>query len=82
MKHKVGENMAASFDLIEREFLQGPWVLGDKYSVSDMYLFTLAQWLAGDGVDIARFLKVAHHSQKMAQDPVVARVLLAEQSAP
>jgi len=81
MKNKLPENMAACFDLIEREYLQGPWVLGEKYSVSDMYLFTLAQWLEGDGVDINRFPKVAGHSLKMAQDPVVARVILAEQSA-
>jgi glutathione S-transferase len=80
MKNKVPENMAACFDLIEREYLQGPWVLGEKYSVSDMYLFTLAQWLEADGVDIRRFPKVAHHRLKMAQDPVVARVVLAEQS--
>jgi glutathione S-transferase len=81
MKNKLPENMAACFDLIEREYLQGPWVLGENYSVSDMYLFTLAQWLEADGVDINRFPKVADHSLKMAQDPVVARVILAEQSA-
>ena len=81
MTKKVPENMAACFDLIEREFLQGPWVLGERYTVSDLYLFTLAQWLATDGVDINRFPKVAQHSLQMAQDPVVARVLMAEQSA-
>ena len=81
MTKKVAENMAACFELIEREYLQGPWVLGDKYSVSDMYLFTLAQWLAVDGVDINRFPKVAQHSQQMAQDPVVVRVLKTEDSA-
>lgn len=81
MKQKVPENMTACFDLIERELLQGPWVLGQQYSVSDMYLFTLAQWLEGDGVDIGRFPKVAQHSLRMAHDPVVARVVLAELSA-
>jgi len=49
--------------------------------VSDMYLFTLAQWLEGDGVDIRRFPKVSQHSQRMAQDPVVTRVMMAEQTA-
>lgn len=81
MTKKVPENMTACFELIENEFLQGPWVLGEKYSVSDIYLFTLAQWLAADGVDINLFPKVAQHSLKMAQDPVVARVLLAERTA-
>ena len=81
MKKKVPETMAACFDLIEREFIQGPWVLGEQYSVSDMYLFTLAQWLEGDGVDIRRFPKVSQHSLRMTQNPVVTRVMMAEQSA-
>ena len=46
-----------------------------------MYLFTLSQWLAVDGVDINQFPKVAQHCLRMAQDPVVVRVLIAEQSA-
>ncbi len=39
------------FELIEREMLQGPWVLGERFSMCDPYLFTLAQWLESDGVD-------------------------------
>lgn len=81
MKQMVPENMATCFDLIERELIQGLWVLGEQYSVSDMYLFTLAQWLEGDGVDIRRFPKVSQHSLQMAQDPVVTRVMMAEQTA-
>lgn len=45
-----------------------------------MYLFTLARWLKGDGVDISRFPKVADHSRRMAADLVVVRVLAAQQA--
>ena len=78
MQKKVPQTMGECFELIEKEFFAGPWVLGERYSVSDMYLFTLAQWLEGDGVDVARFPKVAAHRQRMRDDPVVARVLAAE----
>lgn len=81
MQKKVPQNMGECFDLIEREFFQGPWVLGAAYGVSDMYLFTIAQWLEGDGVDVRQFPKLAEHAQRMARDPVVARVLAA-QAAP
>ncbi len=78
MKRKVPQSVGECFELIEREFLAGPWVLGEHYSVSDMYLFTLAQWLEADGVDPARLPKVSAHRQRMRADPLVARVLAAE----
>ncbi len=80
MKQKVPQNMADCFALIERDHLQGPWVLGERYSIADPYLFTIAQWLAGDGVDIERFPKVAAHHRRMQADAAVMRVLAAAQA--
>jgi glutathione S-transferase len=80
MRAKVPRNMAECFELIENGILRGPWVLGEQFSICDPYLFTLAGWLKGDGVDIARFPKVQDHHRRMAEDPVVQRVL-AQQGA-
>jgi glutathione S-transferase len=79
-KKKVPQTMADCFDLIERDMLAGPWVLGDTFSVCDAYLFTIARWLEGDSVDIARFPKVAAHFQHMMARPAVAHVLAAQSS--
>jgi len=78
MKRKVPESVGAAFELIEREMLRGPWVMGETYTICDMYLFTLAQWLESDGVDIARFPKVADHRRRMAEQPVVKSAIAAE----
>jgi glutathione S-transferase len=75
MQRKVPENMAACFELIERELLPGPWVLGERYSVADPYLFTVTRWLAADGVDAARFPRVQAHAARMAARPAIARAL-------
>jgi glutathione S-transferase len=75
LKLKVAKNMADCFAYIERDCLQGPWVLGQRMSTCDMYLFTIANWLAGDGVDVAGFPKVADHMKRMAALPAVARVV-------
>ena len=81
MKKKVPQSVGDCFELIEREYFVGPWVLGEHYGVSDMYLFTLARWLEGDSVDPARFPKVAAHRERMRVDPVVSRVLAAHAAA-
>lgn len=75
MKRKVPETMGACFELIEGEMLAGPWVLGEAYSICDPYLLTMSRWLERDGVDIARFPKVADHRRRMEARPAVARVL-------
>ena len=67
--------MADSFAYIERDYLQGPWVLGARMSTSDLYLFTIARWLEGDSVDVASFPKVADHMKRVADLPAVSRVL-------
>ena len=75
MKRKVPDSMAASFGLIEREMLGGPWVMGDQYTVCDPYLYTIALWLEGDGVDLAPLPKVAAHRKRMSERPAVQKVL-------
>lgn len=82
MQRKVPESVGACFDLIEREMFEGPWVMGDAYTICDPYLFTLAQFLEGDGVDPARFPKVLDFRNRMAQRPVVKRALADELEKP
>ena len=78
MKAKVPQSMAECFELIEREMLRGPWVMGEQFTVSDLYLFTIAQWLEGDGVDPTRFVKVAQHRRTVSEMPVVRKVIAAQ----
>jgi glutathione S-transferase len=74
MQAKVAQNMGDCFAYIESQ-LRGPWVLGEAFSVADPYLFTMGNWLAGDGVDIERFPRVAAHSRRVRELPAVQRVL-------
>jgi glutathione S-transferase len=78
MKEKVPTAVAECFALIEREMIEGPFVMGKNYTICDPYLFTLSQWLDGDGVDIARFPKVQDHRRRMSERPRVRKALAAE----
>jgi glutathione S-transferase len=81
MKKKVPQNICDCFELIERDMLEGPWVLGGRFSICDVYLFTVAGWTKSDGVDMHRFPKVADHYARMSADPVVEKVLAAQNAA-
>jgi glutathione S-transferase len=78
---KVPQTMRDSFALIENDFLEGPYVLGDTFSVADAYLFVMSGWLEGDHVDMAQFPKVAAHYRRIEMRPAVQRVLAEEAAA-
>jgi glutathione S-transferase len=80
MKQMVPKSMGSCFALIERDMLRGPWVMGEQYTICDPYLYTIATWLDGDGVDLATLPRVMDHRKRMAERPAV-RAALAEQQA-
>jgi glutathione S-transferase len=80
MKRMIPKTVGASFALIERKMLQGPWVMGETYTVCDPYLFTLSGWLQGDSVDMATLPKVADHFERMSERPAVQKVLAEHKS--
>lgn len=75
MQAKMPRNMRDGFTEIEHHYLAGPWVLGERFSLADIYLFVVAGWLASDGVDIAEFPKVAAHHERMLARPAVQEAL-------
>ncbi len=78
MQRCAPDRVAACFDLIERHMLAGPYVLGEAFSACDAYLFTIAQWMEADGVDPARFPRVAAHRARIADRPATRKCIAAE----
>lgn len=73
MSAKVPQTMRDCATYIEENALRGDFVTGDRISLADPYLFTVCQWLAGDGVPTADFPKVDAFLERMeARDSVKA----------
>ncbi len=79
MKRKVPQSVGDGFAFVE-ERLVSPWVLGESMSACDFYLFTLASWLEGDGVDTSRLPRVLAHRERVGALPAVARAVAAEKA--
>ncbi|MEM9356084.1 MAG: glutathione S-transferase N-terminal domain-containing protein [Pseudomonadota bacterium] len=76
MTRKVPESVLAAFQLIEDGMLKGPWVLGEKFSICDAYLYTVAHWLEGDGIEPKSQLpRVAEHRDRVAERPAAKRAI-------
>jgi glutathione S-transferase len=81
MRKAVPRTVGACYDLIERQMFKGPWVMGEAYTIADPYLFTVAQWLEGDGVDASRIPRVIEHRSRMMERPNVKKAIDAELAA-
>ena len=82
MQRKAPQSIGDTFALIENGMLEGPWVMGERYTICDPYLFTVARWMEGDGVDLTRLPRVLDHRARMAERPAVQRVIAQEQARP
>ena len=74
----VPVSVGECYAYIEREVLRGPWVMGDRYSLADPYLFTIAQWLEADGVDPQKFPRVIEHRERVRARGATVRAIAAE----
>ena len=65
MTAKVQENMTECGIFIEKELLEGPWVLGDNYSICDPYLAVITRWFSDDKVDTSQFPRIMEHNARI-----------------
>jgi glutathione S-transferase len=80
MMAKAPKNFHACFQMIEDDFLEGTYVLGETYSVADPYLYLMTSWLPNLKLDRVEFPRVNAHFDLMKQRPAVQRAE-AEQDA-
>lgn len=78
MKRKAPEAVGHAWEHVEHDVLKGPFVFGETYTIADPYLFTVARWMEGDGLDMARYPKVTAHREMMAARAPVREALAAE----
>lgn len=78
MKRKVPATVTECFRLIEDKFIKGPWVMGERYTIADPYLFTIGTWIEGDGVDTSKLPRVMAHRARMLARPAVQKAVAVE----
>lgn len=65
-------------ELVERELQNRSFLMGERFSVADAYLFTLLNWGQWTGVDLARWPTLAAFHARIAARPGVQQALQAE----
>lgn len=72
------QRVDARLKTLSAQLGDGPWLVGDAYSVADAYLFVVLAWLRIFKVDLGQWPVLAAHSARVAQRPAVQEALKAE----
>jgi glutathione S-transferase len=72
-------NVARCFDYLESVLADGrSFLLGESFSVADVYLFVVSGWAAPKGIDLARWPGIAGLVARVAERPGVRAAQTAE----
>ena len=66
------------YQLIENALAKQPWLLGEQFTVADVYLFTVTNWAGHVGLDLSHFTALAAFQRRVASRPAVQAALEAE----
>ena len=68
----------ARLQVIEDRLATRDWIAGDQYTPADAYFFTVTNWSAFAGHDLAKFPRITELRAKVAARPAVQKALQAE----
>ena len=72
------ENLGKRFDWLNKHFAGKQYLMGDKFTVADAYLFTVLRWLPRAGMDVATWPNLKAYVERVAARPKVQEALKAE----
>ena len=70
--------LAGKFDLLQHHFAERKFVLGERFTVADAYLFTVLNWSGRVKVDLSKWPAVQAFHQRIFERPTVQAALEAE----
>lgn len=74
LRTRLGER----FDWIGAQLGAKPYLMGERFTVADGYLFTLLGWCKWVGIDLARWPVLTAYVQRVADRPAVQAAMAAE----
>ena len=71
-------NLGKRFDWIDKELAGKQYLMGDKFSIADAYMFTVMRWSPRVNIDISKWPNIKAYVDRVAARPKVQEALKAE----
>jgi glutathione S-transferase len=71
-------NLAARLAIIEAQLKGKQYLIGDRYTLADSYLFTILRWTKHFNIDLAPWPNIKAHFERIGERPKVKEAQAAE----
>jgi glutathione S-transferase len=72
------ENLGKRFDWLDKQLADRQYLMGDKFTIADAYLFTILRWSPRIEIDLGRWPNLKAYVDRVAARPKVREALQAE----
>jgi glutathione S-transferase len=70
--------LARRFDWIDKALAGKPYLMGDKFTAADAYLFAVVRWSPRVGIDLSKWKNITAYLDRVAARPKVQEAMKAE----
>ena len=78
VKQYARRNLTGRLDYLNRAMDEGPYLMGDTFTVADAYLYTVLGWARFVKVDLAQWLQLQRYVERVGGRPHVVEALKSE----
>lgn len=78
VKVATKERLASRFAYLDEALAKHPFLMGDRFTIADAYLFTVVNWTNFHGIDISPFPNLQAFQARIVSRPAVQQALEAE----
>jgi len=80
-RSSIKDTMAGRFELLQKHLQNRQFLLGDRFTVADAYLFTILAWTKALDIDLTRWPTLKAYFDRVGERPAVKAALEAEAAA-
>ncbi|EEO28310.1 glutathione transferase GstA [Oxalobacter paraformigenes] len=77
-REEAKKTLLRQFDYVERQLGKKPYLMGERFTVADAYLFTVSTWLGAADLEIDQWKALAEYGKRVSERPAVHKAMIAE----
>ena len=78
VKNNARNMLTKRLSYVETQLANKPYLLGDRFTVADAYLFVVVSWSGHVGLDLSQFPRINEYTARIAARPSVQAAMKAE----
>lgn len=77
-REEAKKTLLRQFDFVDRRLTGKSYVMGERFTVVDAYLFTISTWIEAAELSIDQWKALSAYRKRISERPAVCRAMMAE----